>query len=454
MEDSARLFLLIGTVPTSSIVLLLGLLIVSSFFSMSETVFSSLNVIRIRTFIEEHRKGAKKAYWIHEHFDLTLSTILVGNNLANVALATVSVSVFSTLFVGQETLVMVLNTFVMTTIILIFGEIIPKSLAKMHSDSIALKISGLMYVLIKLMRPVTFVFITIKSWFVKPDNRVTISVTEDELETIIDTMEEEGSIDEDEAEMLQSVLDLSQRKVYEIMTPRVDMVAINVTATEEEIKEVFFEHQFSRLPVYEGYRDNIIGVLTERDFFTSLIKKQTIDVRKLMKSPIFVSKSMRVDTLIETLQRENTHLAVVSDEFGGTSGIVTMEDALEELVGEIYDEHDDVDDEFIKSHAENEFDVNADIYLVDLFDDLNLGTPPSEDKTLGGWLFERFEDIPEVDMKHVIRQRIVNYDHNSEQTDEIEITFVIREIKDRRIKRVHIDVRALTTNLEEETGDV
>ncbi len=420
---------------------------------MSETVFSSLNVIRVRTFIEEQRKGAKKAYWIHENFDLTLSTILVGNNLANVALATVSVGVFSTLFVGQETLVMILNTFVMTTIILIFGEIIPKSFAKMHSDTIALKISGLMFLLIKVMRPVTVVFIMIKSWFVRPDNRVTISVTEDELETIIDTMEEEGSIDEDEAEMLQSVLDLSQRKVYEIMTPRVDMVAINVNATPDAIKEVFFEHQFSRIPVYEGYRDNIIGVLTERDFFTHLIQQKEIDVRALMKAPIFVSKSMRADTLIETLQRENTHLAVVSDEFGGTSGIVTMEDALEELVGEIYDEHDDVDEELIKSYNENEYSVNADIYLADLFEELNLGQPPLEDKTLGGWLFEQFEDIPEVDMKHVIRQRIINYGHNNEKTDEIEVTFVIREIKERRIKNVHIEVRTISETIEEDLGD-
>ncbi len=450
LVDSERIMMLVGNVPIGLIVLLVILLLVSSFFSMSETVFSSMNVIRVRTYIDEKRKGAKKAYWIHDNFDLTLSTILVGNNLANVALATVSVGVFSSFFAGQETLVMVLNTFVMTTIILIFGEIIPKSLAKQHADQIALKISGLMYVLIKAMRPITYIFVKIKSWFVKPDNRVTISVTEDELETIIDTMEEEGSIDEDEAEMLQSVLDLSQRKVYEIMTPRVDMVAINVNAEEETIKGVFFEHQFSRLPVYEGYRDNIIGVLTERDFFTHLIQHKPIDVRDLMKTPIFVSKSMRVDTLIETLQRENTHLAIVSDEFGGTSGIVTMEDALEELVGEIYDEHDDVDDDFIKHVGEGEFEVNADIPLTDLFEDLNLGIPPEADKTLGAWLFEQFEAIPEVDKHHRIRQQIVNYETEREAPDTIDVVFTIREIKERRIKHVHILISPVSAKNEED----
>ena len=418
---------------------------------MSETVFSSLNVIRIRTFIEEHKKGSKKAYWIHEHFDLTLSTILVGNNLANVALATISVGVFSRIFVDQETLVTLFNTFFMTTLILIFGEIIPKSLAKRHADTLALNISGTLYIIIKVLKPITFIFIVIKSWFIKPDNRVTISVTEDELETIIDTMEEEGSIDEDEAEMLQSVLDLSQRKVYEIMTPRVDMIAVEVNDTIEEIKELFFEHQFSRLPVYEDYRDNVIGILTERDFFTSLIKGETIQVRQLMKTPIFVSKSMRVDTLIETLQRQNSHLAIVSDEFGGTSGIVTMEDALEELVGEIYDEHDDVDEELIRQEASHEYSVSADIYLVDLFEELTLGSPPSTDKTLGAWLYECFEDIPEVDMQYTLYQTVVNYNHN-EDSHEVKVTFTIREIKDRRIKHVHIHIEHLNTpNMKEET---
>ncbi|MFW5838873.1 MAG: hemolysin family protein [Bacillota bacterium] len=452
MEDSARLILLAVEIPISSIFLLIGLLITSAYFSMSETVYSSMNVIRMRHFIEDGRKGSKKAYWIHEHFDLTLSTILVGNNLANIALATVSASLFARIFADQATLAMVFNTFVMTTIILIFGEIIPKSLAKKHSDQLALRISPFMFILIKIMKPITIIFLKIKTLFVRPDNRVTISVTEDELETIIDTMEEEGSIDEDEAEMLQSVLDLSQRKVYEIMTPRVDMVAVDVTDTVEHIKETFFEHQFSRLPVYEDYRDNIIGVLTERDFFTKLIKEETVEIRKLMKSPIFVSKSMRADTLIETLQRENSHMAVVSDEFGGTSGIVTMEDALEELVGEIYDEHDEIDDEFIKPYSENEYGVNADIYLSDLFDELNLGTPPAHDQTVGAWLFEKFEEIPEVDMSYTIRQQLISYEHDN-TPDEIEIVFTIREISDRRIKHVNIKIKTIEPSNTKEEDD-
>lgn len=433
----------VSDVSAISIIILIGLIIVSSFFSMSETVFSSMNPIRMRSYIEDSKKGSKKAYWIHEHFDLTLTTILVGNNLANIALATISVGVFSQVFNGSETLISIFNTVVMTTIILIFGEIIPKSYGKIYSETIALRISGLLFIIIKVLKPVSWIFMKIRALFLKDDNRVMISVTEDELESIIDTMEEEGSIDEDEAEMLQSVLDLGEKRVYEIMTPRVDMVAVEVNDSEEMIKKVFLEHQFSRIPVYENVRDNVIGILTERDFFTCLITNQKFDIRSMMKPPIFVSKSMRADTLIETLQRESIHLAIVSDEFGGTSGIVSMEDALEELVGEIYDEHDDVDEEFIRQISENEYGVNADIYLTDLFEDLDLGTPPQNDRTLGGWLYELFEDLPEVDMTYSLRQAIPSYQHD-EDVRILHVEFIIKEILDRRIKYVHIIINEVT----------
>ncbi|MCK5761511.1 MAG: HlyC/CorC family transporter, partial [Candidatus Izimaplasma sp.] len=340
MDYSATVLLSIGDISYNLVILMIVLLFISAFFSMSETVFSSVNIIRLKTFIEDSKKGSKKALWITEHFDKTLTTILVGNNLANIALATVSVSFFSSIFVNNETTVNLVNTFVMTTIILIFGEIVPKSFAKNNAEKLALLISRTLYGLIYILTPVTWIFIKIKTWMVKENNEVQVSVTGDELETIIDTMEEEGSIDEDEAEMLQSVLDLSEKKVYDIMTPRVDMIGIEVDDELEDIKKMFFENQFSRLPVFEETRDNVIGILHERDLFTKIIKSEKIVIRNLMKKPMFVSKSMKVDTFIEILQRENTHMAVVSGEYGGTSGIVTMEDALEELVGEIYDEHD------------------------------------------------------------------------------------------------------------------
>ncbi len=440
MDYSATFLLSITDVSPYTVLLIVGLLVVSSFFSMSETVFSSVNIIRLKTSIENGKKGSKKALWITDHFDLTLSTILVGNNLANIALATISVGVFSKIFVNNPALINVVNTLMMTTLILIFGEIIPKSFGKNNSEHVALLISGVLYWIIVVMKPVTWVFLKIKQWVVK-ENQSKISVTGDELETIIDTMEEEGSIDEDEAEMLQSVLDLNERKVYEIMTPRVDMVAIDINDSIDDIKELFFKHLFSRVPVFEENRDNIIGVLYERDFFTKIIKGEEVNLRDLIKEPFFVSTSMRVDTLIETLQRESSHLAIVLDEYGGTSGIVTMEDALEELVGEIYDEHDQIEDEFIQPIKENKYSINAEIDLEDLFDDLELGNPPeSHYSSLAGWLYDMLEDIPEIDDSYSYVQEIINYNHDEEETQKLLLKFVIKDIKDRRINYVHLTI--------------
>lgn len=434
----------IGDVSPYTFVLLVILLAISSFFSMSETVFSSVSYIRLKTFVEDGIKGSKKALWIEEHFDLTLSTILVGNNLANIALATISVSIFSSIFTGQETLINVMNTVVMTIIILIFGEIVPKSFAKNNAERVSLVISGILYWIIRILKPVTWILLKIKSWIVKDNGETIVRVTGEELETIIDTMEEEGSIDEDEAEMLQSVLDLSDKRVYDIMTPRVDMVGIDIEDNIEEIKQKFFDNQFSRITVYQGNRDNIIGVLHETDFFTKIIKGEKIDIREIMKVPMFVSVSMRVDTLIESLQRENSHLAIVSDEYGGTSGIVTMEDALEELVGEIYDEHDEVDDEFIKPIKEGKYGLNAEIDMEDLFEELELGNPPdSHYSILGGWLYDKLEDIPEIDESYSYIQEIVNYDHDSEETKKLMLKFVVKGIKGRRINYVHLTIEEI-----------
>lgn len=445
MEYWSRYLLSLGDISIGLVVLMIGLLALSAFFSLSETVFSSVNVIRLKTFIEDGIKGSKKGLWITENFDRTLTTILVGNNLANIALATISVSFFSTIFDGNQTIVNVINTFVMTTIILIFGEIVPKSFAKNNAEKLALVLSNLMYWLIGIMSPITWIFLIIRKLLVKENDEITISVTGDELETIIDTMEEEGSIDEDEAEMLQSVLDLSEKKVYDIMTPRVDMIGIDVNDDIESIKKMFFEHQFSRIPVYDKSVDNIVGILHERDFFTKLIKEQKMSIRKLMKEPMFVSKSMRVDTLIEVLQREKAHMAIVSGEFGGTSGVVTMEDALEELVGEIYDEHDDVEGEMIQQIKEHKYGVNADIDLEDLFEELKLGNPPrSQYSNLSGWLYDMFEDIPEVDMHYTYLQEIPNYEHDDDEPTWLTLRFVIKEIRERRITYVHLTIEQMT----------
>ncbi|MFA5697247.1 MAG: hemolysin family protein [Candidatus Izemoplasmatales bacterium] len=444
-----------GAIEINPIILLLMfvLLFVSSFFSMSEMAYAAVGKVRLKTLLEQDIPGSKKAYWIAENFDRTLTTLLVGNNLANIALTTVSVVFFNGIFLGipnMETIVSVINTVVMTIIILTFGEILPKSIAKNNPEKIALKISGFLYFLIKIMTPVTFLFRKLNQRVInRSDNENKLTVTEDELETIIDTMEEEGSIDEEEADMLQRVLDLSDITVEEIMTPRVDMVAIDVTKDVNEITELFFKHKFSRIPVYEDTSDNIIGILYERDYFTKLIKGHHVNVRKILKKPLFIPSTTKVDALIELLQLENNHIAVVVDEYGGVDGIVTMEDALEELVGEIYDEHDQVEKSIIKRN-DGKYTIDADFDLKSLFEELELGTPPESDATsLGGWLFEMFQDIPEVGEK-IEYEIAINQAYNElselESQDLVRLSFEVLKVNKRRIKSVLLTIIAADDN--------
>lgn len=428
------------------LVLMLALIVISALFSMTEMAYSAVGKVRLKTLIEQNVKGSKKAYWIVENFDRTLTTLLVGNNLANVALTTVSVLFFSGLLrslPNSDTLITIINTVVITIIVLIFGEILPKSLAKTHPERVSLFFSGFIYFLIKILTPITYPFRVLNRRVIRQDGEGRPTVTESELETIIDTMEEEGSIDEEEADMLQKVLDLSEITVEEIMTPRVDMVAIDIQASVNQIRDIFFKSKFSRIPVYDGNSDNIIGILSERDFYTKLIKGQNINIKKLLRKAIFVPSTSKVDALIELLQMENSHIAIVIDEYGGVDGLVTMEDALEELVGEIYDEHDDVT-EAILQKDENHYLINAEIDLKVLFEDLNLGeTPLSDSTSLGGWLFEKFQDIPDVGEKFQYELSVNQvYDELSELVSEDKeiLTFTVLKVKKRRIKSVLLKV--------------
>jgi CBS domain containing-hemolysin-like protein len=428
------------------LVLMLVLIVISALFSMTEMAYSAVGKVRLKTLIDQNVKGSKKAYWIVENFDRTLTTLLVGNNLANVALTTVSVLFFSGLLrslPNSDTLITIINTVVITIIVLIFGEILPKSLAKTHPERVSLFFSGLIYFLIKILTPITYPFRVLNRRVIRQDGEGRPTVTESELETIIDTMEEEGSIDEEEADMLQKVLDLSEITVEEIMTPRVDMIAIDIQASVNQIRDIFFKSKFSRIPVYDGNSDNIIGILSERDFYTKLIKGQNINIKKLLRKAIFVPSTSKVDALIELLQMENSHIAIVIDEYGGVDGLVTMEDALEELVGEIYDEHDDVT-EAILQKDENHYLINAEIDLKVLFEDLNLGeTPLSDSTSLGGWLFEKFQDIPDVGEKYQYELSVNQvYDELSELVSEDKeiLTFTVLKVKKRRIKSVLLKV--------------
>lgn len=422
------------------ILLVVFCLIASAFFSSSETAFSGVNMIRIKNYAEEKRKGARRALYIVEHYDKTLSTILVGNNFVNIASTTICAYIFGK-FILNPTLSNVLNTVIMTIVILIFGEILPKSLAKANPDKLALKYSGLMYVLIKVLTPITFFFgLLQKAALKKVKATEEPTVTEDELESIIDTMEEEGVLDENNVNMLQGVLDISEKTVYDIMTPRVDMVAIDKNATYDEIKETFISSQFSRIPVYFEDKDNIIGLLNQKDFMLQMLNDKPCNISEIMSKPMFVTEPMKVDDLIRKMQKEKKHLAIVLDEHGGTSGIVTMEDALEEMVGEIYDEHDDEEAAPIKKNGDNAYTIDPDVTIEDLFEYLEIEHLPESDySSVGGMLYEMSESLPAVGQTFELKAiDDVLDEHNNYIRKVANLKFTITDVEDRRIKTVNL----------------
>lgn len=431
--------------------LIVILLCFSAFFSACETAYSTVNIIRLKNYLEEKRRGAKKAVYIAEKFDLTLTTILVGNNLVNIASTTIAAYIVTSVII-DDSLANILNTVLMTIIVLIFGEILPKSFSKENPEKIALRFSGAMYFIIKILFPFTWLFIKLKKSVVKKQENLP-SVTEEELESLIDVMENEGVIHKDNAELIQSALSLSDKNVFDIMTPRVDMVAVEVNDSIEEIKELFFEYQFSRVPVYEEDKDNIIGILSERDFFTAYInsnEKSNIDIRKLISKPYFVSKTKKVDDLIREMQQLKKHFAIVSDEYGGTSGIVTMEDALEELVGEIYDESDEYDEEEdaekITKLDENKYLISADMELEYLFEELKLGKEPeTRFASVGGFVYELSEEMPIVGNSVTIKSVYEEADIDNPVYIEYEIKFTIHKVENRRIKSLIVEIKELKT---------
>lgn len=423
----------------------------SAFFSASEMAFSTVNPLRLRNYAEEKVKGARRALYISENYDKTLSTILVGNNIANIASTTICAYLF-TKFILNPTVANLLNTVVMTIIILIFGEILPKSIAKLQPEKVALKFSGFMYVLMKVLYPITIIFIGIQKLALRraktTDNP---TVTEHELESIIDTMEEEGVIASEDADLIQNVLDLGDKVVYDIMTPRVDMVALDENSTIDEAKQVFLDTQFSRIPVYREDKDNIIGILNQKDFVLPLIKGEKVSIKNTMTAPLFVAETMKVDDLMRQMQKDKKHMAIVLDEHGGTSGLVSMEDALETMVGEIYDEHDD---ETITAPLveldENHYKVDAEMDLEELFEELGIEhLPETEYATVGGMLYEKCENIPRVGEKVEIKaiDDILD-EHNNYIQKVADMTFTITKVDEHRI--IEADLVIVRSDIPEE----
>lgn len=422
---------------------LVVLLMLSAFFSSSETAYSTVNLIRLKNYQDEKVKGAKKAVYIAENFDMTLITLLVGNNIVNIAATTIATIIFDS-FVTNELVSTILNIVVMTLVVLTFGEIIPKSIAKRKPEAIALKFSGAFYVVMKILLPISILFHKFRKTVIKENDNTEPFMTEDELENVIDVMEDQGVLDENDAELISNSLSLNDKTAYDIMTPRVDMICVNIEDSVLNIRDTFFEYQYSRLPVYRDDKDNIVGLLKERDFFTALIKygADKVNINKLITKPYFVSKSTKVDDLIRDMQKEKQHFGVVVDEYGGTDGIVTLEDCLEEIVGEIYDEYDDEEKTVdLKQVSENKYLISAEMQLEDLFEQLELGkVPESAYSNVGGFIYDLCEELPQEGM-------LVEYESVYEKIDlenPISITyqlkFLIKQVKEKRIRTLELTI--------------
>ena len=429
------------------------LLICSSFFSKSETVFSSVSKAKLMTYIDENKKGARKALWLADNFDKVLSVLLVGNNLVNIAISTLGLRLFLGLFEYDGSYVDVINTVAITIIVLIFGEILPKSRGKSNPEKYALKSSGFLYVIVKILTPISYPFYKMNKLTMNDDTEDSENISSDDLENIIDTMEEEGEIDSKEADMLQKVLDLNEVYVKDIMTPRVDCIYLDINTSIDEVKKCFFQNQYSRVPVYKDSIDHIVGVLFEKDFFKEyIVNPKLSSIKRILQKPVYVVGSMRADDLLTLFKKKKNHLAIVVDEYGGFDGVVTMEDCLEELVGEIFDEHDDVP-VTIKKIGENKYEVSGDLEIENLFDYFDIeGEIKTDATTVGGLVQELLERLPEVGdtVQTKVVSKVIYNEIDSEEGIEYKLlVFTVKEIESNRITTVDLDL--LDIDNDEET---
>lgn len=411
------------------------LVLLSAFFSATETAFSFVNKIRIQHSVDNGNKKAKNALYVIENFDNALTTILICNNIVNLSCSSIATVLCLSLFGDMGSAI---ATGATTLLVLTFGEVIPKCLAKEHCDAFTLKTAGLLRVLMFILKPFVFVFLKLKALALKiaGGSEDSPSVTENELKYIVESIEEEGVLEESESEMVRSALDFDEKTAEEILTPRVDVTFINISDSQEKIKDIIIENRYSRIPVYEDTVDHIVGILHTRDYLESLADGKAPDLRDIMQTPYFVFRTQQLSKILNAFKRTKIHLAIVTDEYGGTLGIVTMEDLLEEIVGEIWDEDEEIEHNYYKI-GKGEFLVNGDIELDDLLAlfDLDEDTIESDSVTVGGFILEHAGTIP----------------HKRQSIEADGFRFTVMEVKDQRIIRVV--VKKLDTEGEEQAEE-
>ncbi|MBR6616299.1 MAG: HlyC/CorC family transporter [Oscillospiraceae bacterium] len=417
---------------TVSIIIIAVCIVMSMYFSATETAFSCLNRIRVKNKAENGNKKAALVLKLTDKYDEMLSTILVGNNIFNILCSSVATLLFVDLLKDPD-LGATVSTVVITILLLIFGEISPKSIAKEHPESFAMFSAPFLRFLMFILTPVSFVF---KLWqkilsmiFKSSDDQ---GITEEELLTIVDEAEQGGGIDKDESELIRSAIEFNELEVRDIFTPRIDISAIPSNITKDDAAKVFSETGYSRLPVYEDSLDNIIGILYLKDFYNYAYNRKT-EIQSIIKPVIYVPRSKKISDLRKELQQQQLHIAVVTDEFGGTVGIVTLEDILEELVGEIWDEHDEIIREISKVE-ENKYIVSGKANIEKVFETLDMDSD-FEAITVGGWVMEILEKIPSTGESFSYQNLQVQVlKMMGRRIEQVEIVLLPEESKDKKDK--------------------
>lgn len=415
--------------------LIVILIALSAFFSGSEISYASLNGMRMKNAAENGGPAAKAAYSIYQAYDSALVTILIGNNFVNIASSSVATVIALSLMGDEGALV---ATAVMTVLILTFGEIVPKIVAVQVAEGFAKVVALPLRAMMIVTKPIVWVFNKLlmlldRLWAGLSESGP--SVTEDDLETILETVEDEGVIDEDRAELLQSALDFGDVLAYEVITPRVDMLAIDIEDPWDEVLETAYDSPFSRIPVYADSIDNIIGILHLNHFFKELVDRPQFDLRSILMPVNFVHKTMPLDDVLAVMKTRQCHMVIVTDEYGGTMGCLTMEDVLEQLVGDIWDESDEIVDEFVQT-GEGSYEADGNMRIYDFFEELDIDDRDFDDDnaTFGGWAIEMLGDYPKV----------------GDSFDYKNLTITVKKLQNLRVTRLAVQVRPLPPEEEEE----
>ena len=410
----------------NTIIVLIILVFFSGCFSATETAFSSLNKIRLKYLANNGDVKAQKTLALTENFNSLLSTVLIGNNIVNIASSSIATVLFVSIFKENGAL---FSSVIMTVIILIFGEITPKTIAKSQPEKFAMFFTPFISFLIIVLKPLTFFFNGISNLMgklVKSEDNDEFS--SEEFITMVEEAHEGGGMNEDEADLITNAIEFNDQEVDKVFTPRVDVVGNDINDSLEEIDKNFRESGFSRIPIYSDSIDNIIGILHEKDFYYLYYKNNKTNIRQILTKPVYTSEHHKISSLLKQLQSFKSHMAIVLDEYGGTAGIITMEDVLEEIVGEIYDEHDEIV-EYFKKVNDDTYLVDCDADVEDMFEYFDIKMDEEyEFNTVSGWVIHILDKIPVVGDKFTFKNLDVTVTNADEKTvNEIKVNLIKEE---------------------------